>query len=81
MPRKSGFDCLEEIRTHGTSVRDLKIIMLSTSNSPDIMLKAKDLGATYYAVKPNSVTGLRNLLSEVLETDILKKKQKKFRLI
>lgn len=81
MPRMSGFECLEAIRNHGTALRELKIIMLSTCGNPETVEKAQQLGATYYAVKPSSLTGLRKLLSEVLETDMLQQPQKKFRLI
>lgn len=81
MPKKTGFECLEELRSHGSLLRELKIIMLTTSSDPYTINKAQDLGATFYAVKPSSVTELRNLLKEVLETDILRQEQKRFRLI
>lgn len=81
MPRKSGFECLEEIRRHGTELRALMVIMLSTSSDPDTIEKAKQLGASFYAVKPNSVEGLRTLLREVLENDMLGKEQTRFRLM
>lgn len=81
MPGKSGFECLKEIRTLGSNLRKLKIIMLSTSSDADTIEKAQQLGATFYAVKPNSPNALRTLLSEVLESDTIQKGQKKFRLI
>ena len=69
MPIKNGFECLEEIRGKNSALRKVKIIMLSTSQSPDNIERCYKLGADYYAVKPSSFQGLKDLLQKVFEMD------------
>jgi len=69
MPRKTGLDCLSEIKKYNGALKNTKVIMLSTSNNQFNIKKAFDLGANFYAVKPNTFIGLKNLVKEVLEKD------------
>lgn len=69
MPRKDGFECLEEIRSQDGYMGKLKIVILSTCNNPDTISKAFTLGANYYGVKPNSFIKLKELIQRALETD------------
>ncbi|TGD57899.1 response regulator [Flavobacterium humi] len=69
MPMKNGFECLEEIRTHEGDLKELKVIMFSTCDNPESIKKALALGATFYAVKPNSFHGLKSFIQEVLQID------------
>jgi len=69
MPVKNGFDCLEEIRSNKGALKEIKIIMLSTSRSPDNIELSYKLGADLYAVKPSTFQGLKNLLQKVFELD------------
>lgn len=71
MPRKNGFECLEEIRGHNGHLKDLSIIMFSTSNDPNTIAKAYELGATFYAIKPNSFKDLKLLISNILQINWL----------
>ncbi|WP_347053537.1 response regulator [Flavobacterium olei] len=66
MPLKNGFDCLREIRSRGDNLKDIKVIMYSTSANPDTIRTARELGADFYAVKPKNVTDLKKLLEKVL---------------
>lgn len=68
MPKLDGFECLEEIK-QDTKLKKLNVIMLSTSNDPETIKKAYNLGATFYAVKPNSFDGLKSLIKNVLQKD------------
>jgi DNA-binding response OmpR family regulator len=66
MPGKSGLECLREIRNLSGGLKEVSIIMLSTSSDPENIRKASELGATCYAVKPSSFEKLKSLLREVL---------------
>lgn len=82
MPGKSGFECLEEIRKQEGSLREINIIILSTSNEPQDIEKALELGATFYAVKPNRFEVLKSFVKDVLQIDFqMTENDKKFRLI
>jgi CheY-like chemotaxis protein len=80
MPRKNGFDCLEEIRSAKRDLKKVKIIMLSTSSNPENIEQSYALGADFYAVKPSTFEGLKNLLQKIFEMDwkLVKKSDKKF---
>lgn len=70
MPRKSGLDCLQELRNN-ENLKEVSIIMLSTSSDPENIQMALELGATFYAVKPSSFEKLKFLLEEILSTDLV----------
>ncbi|TDW46679.1 response regulator receiver domain-containing protein [Flavobacterium sp. 270] len=70
MPRKTGLECLEEISSH-ENLKDLTVIMLSTSNDPDNISTARELGAAFYAVKPSSFEKLKSLLEDVLRINLM----------
>ncbi|UUF13127.1 MULTISPECIES: response regulator [Flavobacterium] len=80
MPGKNGFDCLTEIRNTEGHLRNVKIIMLSTSSSISNIELADELGADFYAVKPSTFQGLKDLLRKVLDNDWdrIRKNRKKF---
>lgn len=82
MPGKSGFECLEEIRRQGGSLKEINIIILSTSNDPQDIERALLLGANFYAVKPNCFDMLKSFVKEMLQLDWdMNRKTEKFRLI
>ncbi len=82
MPGKSGLECLKEIKMQDGDLKNVKVIILSTSNDPSDIESAHELGASFYAVKPNSFQLMRLFLSEVMNMDwnFLDNRQK-FRLI
>jgi CheY-like chemotaxis protein len=83
MPKQDGFKCLEEIRNQYGNLKELFVIILSTSSDPLVIDKAFNLGATFYAVKPCTFDDLKSLIKEVLQIDWLsiEKSNLKFRLI
>jgi len=63
MPRKNGFQCLEEIR-NTPQLKDIPIVIFSTTANDDAVNKAHQLGANYYICKPHSF----ELLVKAIET-------------
>lgn len=79
MPCKNGFECLKEIRNAYGDLKKVKIIMLSTSSSLIHIKISYKLGADFYAVKPGSYQGLKDLLGKVFsDFKSLKKEMNKF---
>lgn len=75
MPGKSGLECLEEIRKC-ENLRDVNVIMLSTSRDPDNIRQTFDKGATFYAVKPTSYEKLKSLLKYILTINLISEQAK-----
>ncbi len=66
MPKKSGFQFLEEIRKE-PEINKVPVIIYSTSaNDKDITL-SQNLGANYYAVKPYNFNDLKKMISRVIQ--------------
>lgn len=53
MPKKDGRECLKEIKTHPV-LKQIPIIIYSTSNNPDDVSFAYANGASSYIIKPYS---------------------------
>lgn len=64
MPRMNGIECLEELRKIDR-LKNIPIIMCSTSADPRIIEKAKELGATDFIVKPSTIAEFATVLTEV----------------
>lgn len=77
MPRKSGLECLAEIRNSEGTLKEVSILMLSTSSDPENIKRASELGATFYAVKPSCFERLKSLLEEVLSRNLVGTVQEK----
>jgi CheY-like chemotaxis protein len=65
MPVTDGFQVLSEIR-QSSAIKDLPVVILSTSNDTDAIARAKESGATLYICKPNSYAKLKDILSGLL---------------
>lgn len=63
MPRKSGFECLSEIKLID-SLKDLPVVIFSTSFDLDVVNKLYDNGAHYYIRKPGDFKILKNVILE-----------------
>jgi CheY-like chemotaxis protein len=61
MPRKNGFECLSEIKQND-KLKDLPIIIFSTSYDHDIVNLLHSNGAHYYISKPNEFTKLKDVI-------------------
>ena len=65
MPRKNGFECLAEIK-NSDRLKDVPVIMLSTSNSRDAMSSLFKTGADIYIRKPGNFDQLKELIHHAL---------------
>lgn len=66
MPRFSGFDVLEWVQSD-PRLRDIPVVMLTTSDQPDDIRRATEGGARDYFRKPVEFSGLRELACSVLD--------------
>ena len=65
MPRKSGIECLEEIRSNN-KLKDISIAIYSTSGSDDDIEKTFLKGANIYIRKPHDFEKLKKTIGQVL---------------
>jgi CheY-like chemotaxis protein len=65
MPRKNGFECLEEIRNL-TKFNSTPIIIYSTSSNPELVNRSYDKGANLYLEKPQSFKEIKKLVERIL---------------
>lgn len=65
MPRKSGMECLKELKLN-PKFHDIAIAIYSTSASEEDIEKTFVMGANIYIKKPNDFKTLKKVLSEVV---------------
>lgn len=65
MPRKNGFECLSEIKHH-EQMKDLPVIMFSTSNERDKINILFKTGADVYIRKPSNFAQLVQVINHAL---------------
>ena len=68
MPRKSGYECLKEIRAN-EKLKDLSVAIYSTSSSQEDIEQTFANGADLYIKKPNDYANLKRLIKEVMQTN------------
>src|ERR1700722_2530434 len=61
MPVMSGQQFLAE-KNQRAGLRDIPVVVLSTSSNTDIIAKTTELGVTKFVTKPNSFTELKTIL-------------------
>ncbi len=64
LPYKSGFDVLKWIR-ESHDFRTMAVIVLTTSGEPSDVLRALELGANAYVVKPQALGDLTHLAAAI----------------
>ena len=70
MPLKNGLECLKEIREdQDEKIKNLNVVILSTSSNNTNIDQCYELGASYYSVKPPNYNNLKKLISKVLTMD------------
>lgn len=65
MPRKNGFECLAEIRVT-EALKNLPVIIFSTSFDTDMVRELYNTGAQYYIRKPNDFSVLKRIIHDAL---------------
>ncbi len=68
MPGKSGFEVLEEIKS-SEELKDLPVVIFSTSNDPSNISRSMKMGANFYVTKPTSFDSLKRAVEYTLEID------------
>ena len=68
MPRKNGLQCLAEMKEI-QKLKNIPVIIFSTSDHPVTVDKTYDLGATYFICKPRSFDLLKKAIERVLSFD------------
>ncbi|WP_194778377.1 response regulator [Pararhodonellum marinum] len=66
MPRKSGIDCLKEIRKDRT-FNSIPVIMYSTSFDQEVVNQLFEQGATFYIQKPAEFSSLKKVISKSID--------------
>jgi CheY-like chemotaxis protein len=65
MPLMNGHECLNDIK-QDERLKDIPVIIFSTSVQPETANEVYDCGASLYVVKPNSFPALKGLLKKLL---------------
>ena len=68
MPKKNGFECLAEIRQH-EDLKNLPVIIFSTSKDPALINKMHNAGANLYLCKPNEFGRLKEYIERAIVKD------------
>lgn len=63
MPRKTGFDCLSEIKA-SEKLKNIPIIVFSTSSNHQVVDKLYENGALYYIRKPGEFSKLKKVIQD-----------------
>ena len=65
MPRKNGYECLSEIKLIDR-LKNLPVIIFSTSLNHDVVDMLYQNGANYYIRKPGDFNKLKNVISKAV---------------
>lgn len=65
MPGKSGFEVLEWLKSREQPLHKIPIVIVSSSDDPEDINRAYDLGANAYMVKPMNFREVENLFQSI----------------
>ena len=65
MPRRSGFEVLEWVKTSRQPLRRIPIVIVSSSQNPADINRAYELGANAYMVKPMNFRAVEHLFETI----------------
>lgn len=66
MPGKNGFDVLEEMRD-SNELKDVPVIIFSTSDDRNAVERSRELGANLYLRKPTSYDNFKTTIQKMLD--------------
>ena len=75
MPRKSGYECLEEIRQN-PKLKEIPVVIFSTTDNNEVVDRTYNQGANLYVRKPSSHTRLKEIIETVLGLELWKQPTK-----
>jgi len=64
MPKKDGRECLKEIKSN-PALRNIPVVVLTTSKSEEDVLKSYDLGVSSFIRKPVTFQGLVDIMTAI----------------
>src|SRR5882672_3653494 len=67
MPRKSGFEVLEWLKNSGQPLRRIPTVIVSSSDDPNDINRAYELGANAYMVKPMEFRRVEHLFQAITQ--------------
>jgi CheY-like chemotaxis protein len=67
MPRKSGFEVLEWIKMGSHALRRIPVVIVSSSEDPNDINRAYELGANAYMVKPVDYRAVEHLFNSITQ--------------
>jgi len=65
MPRRTGFEVLEWVKSNGPPLRRIPIVIVSSSDNPTDINRAYELGANAYMVKPVDFKKVEHLFESI----------------
>lgn len=68
MPRKNGFECLEQIR-NTKAWATIPVVIFSTTGQEEMIRKVYEQGANYFIRKPGSFPKLKQAIKQMLDMD------------
>ncbi|WP_353718137.1 response regulator [Dyadobacter sp. 676] len=68
MPRKNGFECLDQIRKT-KAWEDIPVVIFSTTGQEEMVRKVHEKGANFFIRKPGSFPKLKQAIKQVLDID------------
>lgn len=71
MPKKNGFECLKEIK-QTDKLKDIPVIVYSTSCQEESIDKMYEYGASYYICKPNNFKKLKSSIEHIFSVGLNK---------
>ena len=67
MPRRSGFEVLQWVKGSTGALRRIPIVIVSSSDNPDDINRAYELGANAYMVKPVDFRAVEHLFHSITQ--------------
>jgi CheY-like chemotaxis protein len=67
MPRRTGFEVLEWLKSRQCSLRRIPVVIVSSSDNPEDINRAYELGANAYMVKPVDYQEVQHLFESITQ--------------
>jgi CheY-like chemotaxis protein len=65
MPTMDGPTCLKKLKAD-PALREIPVVMFSTASTPAIIKEVSDHGALKYVLKPHSIAGYKEIITDLL---------------